>query len=303
MEDILESLRRIIYRWVRTSVPLTADVATGGTTLSVSTTHRFRAGDEIALFDPYTRLGEPGLRIAEVVDNTTLRLESGIRATDGFSTAADAMVVKTYNGNFIQAIYLGDPAVIPQFPAIAIMPGTRSSEWLTLGITTETYNVKIVIYTQSDNQEDSYRFLMRIANAIQEGLKKNIYPLIGPYTTSSVVADVSIGDDFIRVADTREFFAEQKIVIENSFRAEELEICAIIDGETLQVKVPPANPYLVLEDSKVIGLTRFVYNSWPSNIDYGTIHKGSLLHAATIDWFAKETEQQVRGGWSDPQLS
>ena len=82
-----------------------------------------------------------------------------------------------------------------------------------------------------------------------------------------------------------------------------MRICNIVDSTTLQVVVPPANPYLISENSKIIGLTRFIYNSWPADIKYGFIHKGSLLKASTISWFAKETEQQTRGGWSDPQIT
>jgi hypothetical protein len=38
--------------------------------------------------------------------------------------------------------------------------------------------------------------------------------------------------------------------------------------------------------------TRHVFNSWPSDIQYGSIHKGELLKAAKISWFAEEEEQQ-----------
>jgi hypothetical protein len=37
---------------------------------------------------------------------------------------------------------------------------------------------------------------------------------------------------------------------------------------------------------------RFIYNSWPSDIQYGLIHKGELLKAAKINWFAEEEELQ-----------
>jgi len=303
MEDVLESIRRTVYRWVNTSVPLTATIALGGDTISVTTSHRFRAGDEVALFDPDTGLGEPHIIIEEIVDNTTIRFQSGIQASEGFGPGQGSMLMKAWNGNFIQAIFLGDPAVIPVYPSIAIMPGTESSEWLTLGVTTETYNVKVVTYVEADNQEDSYRYLLKVTKAIQDGMKKNIFPLIGPFTTHTVTADVAIGDNFLRVSDTTDLICQQKIVLENIHRAEELEILNIINGTTIEVCVPPANPYFVSESSKIIGLTRFIYNSWPSDIDYGYIHKGSLLHASTISWFGKETEVQTRGGWIDPQLT
>jgi hypothetical protein len=45
-------------------------------------------------------------------------------------------------------------------------------------------------------------------------------------------------------------------------------------------------------DSTVIVPKRFIFNSWPSDVQYGTIHKGELLKAGKISWFAEEEELQ-----------
>ena len=37
---------------------------------------------------------------------------------------------------------------------------------------------------------------------------------------------------------------------------------------------------------------RFIFNSWPMNIEYGKIHKGELLKASVIRWFGEEEEMQ-----------
>jgi hypothetical protein len=42
MIEILESVRRVVYRWVNTNVSLTANVNYGGTTLKVTNSRRFR---------------------------------------------------------------------------------------------------------------------------------------------------------------------------------------------------------------------------------------------------------------------
>jgi hypothetical protein len=49
MFDILESLRRTIYRWVNTTVALTQDASFGDSTIKVVSSARFRVGDEVAL--------------------------------------------------------------------------------------------------------------------------------------------------------------------------------------------------------------------------------------------------------------
>lgn len=302
-EDILESIRRVVYRWVNTSSPLTESVAQGDTTLVVSSTSRFRDGDEIALIDPHTSEGEAYLYIDEVVDDYTLNLTTPVQAADGYDPAQDSMVMKTWNGQFVQSIHIGEPSVIPMYPAITIMGESKKSEWLTLGITSEHNNIQIATYVQDDGREESYRFLLRVTKAIELGLKKNIFPLVGDYTTSNVTANVAVGDNTLKVVDSSQFVVGQKVVIENAHRAEELEVGSIIDSTTLSFCTAVANPYLVSEETKLIGLTRFFYNTWPADIDYGFVHKGSLLHASAISWFGKETEQQTRGGWSDPQLT
>lgn len=301
MQDILESVRRTIYRWVNTTVALTQNLSYGDTTVKVTSTRRFRAGDEVAIHDGVN--GEPGLRISEIIDDNTLVLTSPIKVITGWRVAANAMLTKTYDGQFVQAIYIGEPDVIPAYPAITILGQRRTSEWFTLGTTKEHYSIEIVIYAQNDNHEASYRNVMRFADIIQLGLKKNIFPLVGPYNVAQITADVAGGDEYIKVADSSKFACEDKIVIENRYQAEELRVAEIVDPTTIRVWPNIYNNYTLNDQSKIIILTRFIYNSWPSDIEYGHKYKGTLLHAAKITWFADEQEIQTRHGWSDPQLT
>jgi hypothetical protein len=45
-------------------------------------------------------------------------------------------------------------------------------------------------------------------------------------------------------------------------------------------------------DTSIIIPHRFIFNSWPATIEYGKIHKGELLKASVIRWFAEEEEVQ-----------
>ena len=49
----------------------------------------------------------------------------------------------------------------------------------------------------------------------------------------------------------------------------------------------------VADGAKLISLRRFIYNSWPNNIQYGTVFKGTMLKAAKIQWYSWEEQLQT----------
>ena len=51
MEEVVDSLRKIINRWVNTEVLLTEDASVGDVLLKVTSAMRFRSGDEVMLTD------------------------------------------------------------------------------------------------------------------------------------------------------------------------------------------------------------------------------------------------------------
>lgn len=301
MIELLESVRRIVYRWVNTTIALTEDAPYNSTTIKVVTTARFKAGDEVAIHNGED--GEPGLRIARVVDTTTIELETPIQVITGWRVNDNALLTKTYNGQFVQAIYISEPEVIPRYPAITILGKSRSSEWLTLGTTKEKYELQIGIFAMADNSEQSYRTVLQLTDIIQLGLKRNIFPLIGGGISTAVTEDVQANDTYVKVADSSIFRAEDSIVIENKFYAEEMRVRCIIDATTIEVYPGTGFLYRAVDTTKVIKIERFIFNSWPQNVEFGVRYKESLLHAATISWFAEEQEGQVLHGWSDPQVS
>lgn len=304
-EAILESVRRIIYKWVHNYASLTANAAPGDTTIHVPASIRFKPGEEVSLYNPNIQKGESYLYVDSVPDRTSVKLTTPVLGANngGYGPSQNSMLVKSFGGRFVQGIYIGDPEVIPLYPAITIMGDDKESDWQALGLTREDYKITINTYVQADNTEAAYRYLLRLTKAIERGLKRNIFPLVAPGGQANVTADVAVDDLFIKVPNTELFYPDEIIILENIFRAEELRIKCIVDSTTIQVYTPVANPYLTTEESKVIGVTRFIYNSWPKSIQYGFKHKGSLLHASSIKWFAWEGEQQERGGHLDPHLS
>lgn len=290
MEEVVDSVRRIVARWTATKAPLVSDAPAGSTVINVNTTKRFREGDEVVIRN--SQYSETLIYIKSIVDTTHLELSAPTKYN--WTVYDNAIVQKTFYQHFMQHIYIGEPENIPRFPAITITPVTRESEWLTIDSTRETYNLKLTIFVKDDNQEDTFRYLLKVTDIIQRGLKNNIFPLVGPYQTASLAADANAGDISIKVSDTSIFTvpAKHRIIIEDLYKAEENRIESIEDSNTLRLTDPLVACYKVQDSAKIINVTRFIYNSWPSSIDYGTIFKGTMLKAATIQWFAWEEEVQ-----------
>jgi len=297
MEQVLDSARRIVAKWTSNSTPLKSDAPIGSTVLEVNNTIRFRNGDEVMLMN--TSINSSGaetfLIIDEILDTTHLSLTTPTKIA--WTTADNSVLVNTFLGQFIQAVYIGEPDPIPKFPAITINPISRDSEWMTLDSTKETYKLEINVYVQSGNQEETMRFLMRMVDDIQFGLKKNIMPLVGPFSTTAVSNDVSRNDIYIKVNDTSIFTHVNglfpRAIIEDMYKAEELMITEIVDGTTIKIMTPVCFNYLVTDGAKVISPESFIYNSWPDSITYGSIFKGTLLKAAKINWFATEEQLNI----------
>ena len=303
MLDVLESVRRIIYRWVNTQTPLVTDANPGDSIITVESTKRWIEGDEFALVQYDNNGHQPRLYIEEILDNNRIRLKEPVRGSSPWRVSEQTVVRKTFDSQFFEGIFIGDPDVIAKFPAITIMGENRQSEWLTIGSTKEAYNLQVTIYVKQESNERAYRNLLKITDVVEKGLKNNIFPLIGKINVSNLTADYIQGDTFIKVSDSSIYRENQSVLIENLHRSEESSVKCIIDSTTLQLHISYRNSYSTEDNSKIIGLNRFIYNSWPASINYGHIHKGSLLHASTIEWFAWEQEIQETGGWKDPQLT
>ena len=297
MEAIIDSVRRIVSKWVNTSSPLIEDLSLGSRTIKIKCTKRFRVNDEVMIGNPLSY--ETGLHVDEIIDENTLRLSSVTLAKD-WTVNENAVLLKTINEMFVQGVYFGDPEVIPEFPAITVFGTDRTSEWLTLDSTSERYELQINIYVLESTHEFGHRFLLQMADVIQLGLKKNIYPLVGDHEVTALKADIVACDKFIKVTDASIFSEGNRVIVEDSCMMQEAFVQAVIDHETLALYQGISDNY-AKDDTIVIAPERFVYNSWPASIDFGKVHKGDLLQAATISWFAEEEElQNMRK--QDPQL-
>lgn len=287
MEGILNSAKSIVNKWLRTQTPLISDASPGDDTLSVLTARRFRRGDQIVVRNSQDK-GEFHT-VSDIVDCGTLRLSSPLNWS---WDADDCMVDKTWKNQFLQGVYLGDVTNIPKYPAVVIEAESRTSDWLTLGSTVERYNVKFRIYTDDSWQESGYLWNQRMSQALQEGLKRNFYPLVAPYNVVALTQDALAGDKFLKVADTSELWFPARGFLEDPFHFNEISIKRIVDSTTVELAEELCDNYVVEYNPILIFSTRLIYNSWPSNIRYGTVYKGTFLKSSEIDWFVEEQEIQ-----------
>ena len=290
MLEVLDSVRRIVHKWVNTFTPLSANVTEGDTIISVNNVRRFLPGDEIMIKD--NQYYESGLFIQEVDQtNNTITLSSQV--LNNWKVSPHTSVIKTIGGQVVQGIYLGDPDVIMRYPAITVHGLSRSSEWMTLDNTKERYEIEIGVFIKDSTHEAGVRFINEITDIIQLGLKRNVIPMIysgAPMT--SLTEDFVSGGVNIKVADTSAFGQYRRIFMEDPNQYIETWIDRVYDdGETVKLKWP-LNLDFNASDTVITIPDRFVYNSWPATINYGKIHKGELLKAATINWFAEEMETQ-----------
>ena len=293
LEEILDSVRRIIHKWVDTSSRIQTNVTRGDTVICVRSSRRFSAGDQVMLKN--NTVYETGLVVDSIDSDTTLTFISPI--LNDWTVSQNTQLVKAIDENFVQGIYIGDPDVIPRFPAITVNGISRSSEWFTLESTKEHYELEINVYVQDSTHESGYRFLLHLVDTIQYGLKRNVFPLVNDYDIIGITENITRGEVVIKLSEANDVNNYKRIILEDEYNNQEDWIIRVYDADPsdgsvyVRLKDPVCYDFSI-SDTSVIVPKRFIYNSWPVNINYGKIHKGTLLKAATISWFADEEQMQ-----------
>jgi hypothetical protein len=290
IESVIDGVRRIVHKWVNTASPITVNISRGDTSISVLNDLRFEEGDQLMLKN--STIYEEGL-VVKSVDRDTHIITLYDPVLNNWTVDENTILIKAIHNNIIQGIYIGNPDVIPRLPAITINGTSSSSEWFTLESSKERYELEIAIFIQASTNEDGYRFLMKVADTVQKGLKRNIMPLIDDYEIVSLREDIIAGATTIKVNDRDKVDSYRHIILEDSYSSQECWAYYLYPEDDYSVQLDhPSLFNFSAADTSVILPKRFIYNSWPSNIDFVTVHKGDLLKAATIKWFAEEQEIQ-----------
>lgn len=291
MDTVIDSVRKQVSKWVNTTYNLLVDANVGDTQISIESTRRLERGDAIIFKNDNNQYVDDYF-IIDILDRNKIVINKPIVA-GSWLVSENAQVVKMIHNQYIQSIFFGDPDVIPgsSLPCVTVFGSDKSSEWMTIGSTRERYNLSIGIYSNSESHEDGYRYVTEMARNIEHGLKNNIFPLVGHYKTVNLIEDIKKGDKFIRISDTSHMKNGIRIIIEDNYVSTEAFVKAVIDPNTIELHLASCFDY-DMNNSILIMPTRFIFNTWVSNIEYGTIHKGSLLQACKLSWFAEEEEIQ-----------
>ena len=306
MEDLIDSVRRILGRWTQTVSPIVAPVKPGDKILEVATARRFRRNDEVMIEDPAE--GEPNLIIERVLDDTHILLSNSV--FNDWPLSRNPVLRKLTNGMYIEGIYYGDPPIIPLYPAITVSGTSTGSEWLTLDSTKETYNLEIGIHVEASTFEDGERFMHRLGELVRLGLKNNFYPLVNDFDVVQITHDISRGDNYIKVSDSSVFETDisdkivtdprtgekyrrtgARCIVEDRWKSEELRAVKILDDTTIEVVPRICHDYKVSDNAIAIQPKRHFFNTWPEQVSYGQSSRdGTLLQTATVSWFAWEED-------------
>ena len=180
MLDIQKAIKKVIERFVVNMIPLQAPAVAGSTTVQVDTTRRFCPGDAVVVYNKPSALvqAEGEVHIIDgITDRTTMELETSLVSNFATANSFVEKLIGFESGNeaFLEAVYIGDPAVIPRYPAITIDAKTRTSEWLTLESTSEQFDIDISVYVQASDFESQYELMHAYVQGIEKALFRSFY--------------------------------------------------------------------------------------------------------------------------------
>lgn len=296
MLDIQRAIKLVIERFISQMIPLT-QAATAGTNYAyVESIRRFNIGDAVVIRLPNSVDAE--LLNISGINQSEKRLIFEEELTQDWS-ASGGYIQKLLgfasgNTEFLKAVYLGDPAVIQQFPAITIDAKSLSTEWLTLESTKEHYEIDITVYVDGlAYYESQYELMHAYVKAIRRSLFRSLYPLVQPYFSTTLLEDATAGDSTIQVTDA-DFAACTKgswLFLESVDYLIPNRIIEDMGNGTMQL-IRPLSQSFSTGDS-VIMPQRHIYNTIPHTTNYGTVNKGTTLKAAVISYTAEEEVRRL----------
>lgn len=283
MLEVLKAIKKIIEKRIVNIQPLTIAAPIGATQLTVQNAKRFNCGDEIVIYPDGSQVAEK-CTLIKAIDWHTLLLESPLKSNHEIGEKVQVV----FNNQWVKGVYIGDPQVIPQYPAVTVDMSGTSDDWITLNSITRQFNVDITVYTTSDNYERNYEYMLKLASQLQDTLYKNFYPLVEPFALTYLTEDVEENDTLIRVENDdliREF---AWFWIENDRYTRHFKPKKYLGNGVIELVQPTEVPFLAGDE--VIFPTRHIYDTRTTSIDTGRVVKGEsgFLNAARISYFGKE---------------
>jgi len=284
MLGVLKSIRDTVVRFGLASEDVNSDCLVGTKIVYIPFTRKFFEGETIVIRND--SIGEVRV-IDRIIDDHTMTVTEDLVRT--WTVAEGSKVQKAPGGQYIKRIYLGDPDVIPDYPAITIVAESRDEEWWTLETTKVTWNCTVSCIFEDDGLENSYEGMLELTKSIENSFWANRWPIFGTLSETTLTADYAAGDQILSVASSADLKAKNQYILEDYAHTMMGEINRVIDGTTIEI-VPPhcALDFLVSRNATLTVPSRWVIYSYSGSSTYGYIHKGTLLKASQIKWMAEE---------------
>lgn len=295
MIEIQRAIKKIIERYIAQMIPMTQNASAGDNTVYIESTRRFNEGDYVVirpldLINTDEKEDVEVLCISRIPDHNTLVFSDDLTQSYEYSNSIVQKLIgyEAGNADFLKAVYIGDPAVITQFPSITIDAKTRNSSWLTLESTSEEYQIDVTVYVDAQAHYDSQYELMHLyVKSIERALMRSLYPLVQPYKSTTLATDVDPTDDVIRVNDENFYQCGMGwIFLESVDYLVPNRAIEHLGNGALQLVRAVGSPFTA--GDTVIHPLRHIYDSLPYSTRYGTVNKGAMLKAAVISWRCKE---------------
>jgi hypothetical protein len=292
MLEILHSIKSIIERFIVNMVPLAAEANAGDTSVSLPSTRRFRYGDAVVIYHKEGEYAQPEGEVHNVVQVCDRSLVLDTPLTNSY-TVANSFVEKMIgfesgNETWLDAVYIGEPDVILKYPAITVNGKSRSSEWLTLESTKETYQIDITVYVEAADYESQVELMFAYVKQIEDSLFRSLYPLVRPYNVTTFTEPVEATSTIVKVQNPNVFTCKgiSWVFLESyDFLRHNLIVGDLGDG-TFNLQFPAGAHFDV--GDKLIQPMRHIFNALPKGTQYGTVNKGTMLKAAVISYECSE---------------
>lgn len=300
MQNTLRAIKKTIERYVVGKQALTSDVSAGDIIIQVASSRRYKAGDQIAI---YKKPAQNEASLADIRTITEIPSTEAIIVDEPLSQdypAETSGVEKSHYGAFMDGIYIGDPAVLPGFPAITIDLRTKTNKTLTLESTSEEYDLAITVYSDATDYESQYLLMIHYAQEIENSLWRSLYPLVEPYDSAPLSEDVVPSDTMIRLTQAMTIppCRDSSVFLEGSDRVSMLRVRADL-GNLVYELATPVGSYFSAGDT-VIRPTRYFYMTFPKQLQIGTINASQgPLKAAVLNYHMRE-ERRRFAGFHDP---
>ncbi len=288
MYEIQKAIKKVIERYIVNQTPITTALASGITTIPLASSRRYACDDLVVIFNKpaMDQQAEGEVHtIVDIPDNNNIVIDAGLIED---YTLENSFVEKMVGGTFLEAVYLGDPEVIPRYPAITVDAKTKTNEWLTLESTSEQFTIDVTVMVEAEMYDTQYELMHRYTKAIETALFRTFYPLVEPFDQTTLVNAIVPADTMIQIADEDMLLCSggSWIWLESYDYLRSNRVINSLGNGVYELLLPVSRPFDA--GTLIIRPKRHIYNTIPKQTQYGTINKGTTLKAAQISWTAQE---------------